>query len=104
MSVADRPLLSWWIVAGAFLHFALPAYLIVGLACGVAGLLGGLTSVALAASALPYSVGSVSATCLPPEPRLWRPPCWTPCSAAVGDGALRVIPMPPDGNRDATWR
>ncbi len=56
MNMSDRPVLPWRIVAGAFLHFALPAYLIVGLACGAAGLLGGQTLVELAAGALPYSV------------------------------------------------
>ena len=55
-STADRPVLPWRIVAGAFLHFALPAYLLVGLACCSAGLLGGLTSSGLASRALPYSV------------------------------------------------
>ncbi|WP_242097640.1 hypothetical protein [Sphingomonas sp. CROZ-RG-20F-R02-07] len=55
-NVTDRPVLPWPIVAGAFLHFALPAYLLIGLACGAVGLLDGLTPPDLAAWALPYSV------------------------------------------------
>jgi hypothetical protein len=55
-NATDRPVLPWRIVAGAFLHFALAAYLLVGLGCCAAGLLGGMTSPELVARALPYSV------------------------------------------------
>ncbi|WP_267381262.1 MULTISPECIES: hypothetical protein [unclassified Sphingomonas] len=55
-NATDRPVLPWPIVAGAFLHFALPAYLLIGLACGAAGLLAGLTPPDLVARALPYSI------------------------------------------------
>jgi hypothetical protein len=82
MNMSDRPVLPWRIVAGAFLHLALPTYLILGLACGAAGLLGGLTSVELAVRALPYSVrfavvyllaaGTATATAVLLDPPLRR--------------------------------
>jgi hypothetical protein len=55
-NAADRSVLPWRIIAGGFLHFALPAYLLVGLACCAAGLLGGLTVPEVTARVLPYSV------------------------------------------------
>lgn len=48
-------MLPWRVVAGAFLHFALPAYLLVGLGYCAAGLLSGLTFAELAAEAATYS-------------------------------------------------
>ncbi len=52
----NRPVVPWRIVVGGFLHFALPAYLLAGLACCAAGMLEGLTSAELVARTVPYSV------------------------------------------------
>lgn len=81
MKAVDRPMLPWRVVGGAFLHFALPAYLLVGLGCCAAGLLSGLTFDELAAHALTYSawfaigylgialIGTVAAVMLDPPLR-----------------------------------
>ncbi len=55
MKTLDRPMLPWRVVGGAFLHFALLTYLLVGLGSCAAGLLSGLTFAELAAHALTYS-------------------------------------------------
>ncbi len=55
MKTLDRPMLLWRVVGGAFLHFTLPAYVLLGLGYCAAGLLSGLTFAELAAHALTYS-------------------------------------------------